>query len=319
LLQNGIEVVGYSLPPKDNDLFYSAGLVGAIDEQFSDIRSIVELEAFVKRVKPAAIFHLAAQPLVIESFREPLSTFETNVMGTANVLEVARNSSSVQVVIVVTTDKVYQNLNIGRRFKETDPLLGVDPYSASKVGAENVAVAWRQLLGNGFKSNISIVRCGNVIGGGDLSDNRLLADVVKAHTSGKRLQIRNPNSTRPWQHVLDPLNGYVMAMEKALEVSHGDTFNFGPSEPALEVNNVVEIVQQHWKDVKIEIVEPEKNNYESKLLDLNSDHARDELSWEPKYSQREAIRQTLFWWDEVLVEKRKVLDAIDNQIQKFFS
>ena len=319
LVQSGIEVVGYSLPPKAADLYIQAGLEGAIDEQFSDIRSLSDLEAFVKRTNPQAIFHLAAQPLVIESYLEPLSTFETNVIGTANVLEATRKSNSVQAVIVVTTDKVYQNLNTGNRFKESDPLLGTDPYSASKVGAENVAIAWQQLSTNGVKSNISIVRSGNVIGGGDLSDNRLLADVVRSHISGGKLQIRNPKSTRPWQHVLDPLNGYVLAMEKALQSSQGETFNFGPSEPALEVSEVVKEVQEIWNDVDIEIVEPEENAYESKLLDLDSDHARTSLSWSPKYSQRQAIRETLNWWDEVLVEKRNVLDVIDGHIQKFFT
>ena len=319
LLQNGIEVVGYSLPSKAADLYTRAGLEGAIDEHFSDIRSLNDLEAFVKRTKPQAIFHLAAQPLVIESYLEPLSTFETNVMGTANVLEVARKSNSVQAVIVVTTDKVYQNLNTGSRFKESDPLLGTDPYSASKVGAENVAIAWQHLSTNGAKSNISIVRSGNVIGGGDLSDNRLLADVVRSHISGGKLQIRNSKSTRPWQHVLDPLNGYVMAMEKALQTSQGQTFNFGPSEAALAVSEVVKEVQKIWEDVDIELVEPEENVYESKLLDLDSDRARKALSWFPKYSQREAISETLAWWDEVLVEKRNALDAVDSHIRKFFS
>lgn len=319
LLQNGIDVVGYSLPPKEADLYTRAGLEGAIDEQFSDIRNITNLEAFVKRTKPQAIFHLAAQPLVLESYREPLTTFETNVMGTANVLEVARNSNSVRAVVVVTTDKVYQNLNTGGRFKESDPLLGADPYSASKVGAENVAIAWQQLSANGVKSNISVVRSGNVVGGGDLSENRLLADVVRAHMSGRKLQIRNPKSTRPWQHVLDPLNGYVMAMEKALKTSQGESFNFGPSEPALEVSEVIKVVQEIWGDVDFEIVEPEKDTYESKLLDLDSDHARNTLSWFPKYSQKEAIRETLSWWDELLIEKRNVLEVVDGHIKRFFS
>jgi CDP-glucose 4,6-dehydratase len=319
LVQNDIEVVGYSLPPKAADLYSQAGLEGAIHEQFADIRNLIDLEAFVKRTKPRAIFHLAAQPLVIESYLEPLNTFETNVIGTANVLEAARNSNSVKAVIVVTTDKVYQNLNTGSKFKESDPLLGADPYSASKVGAENVAIAWRHLSTNGVKSNISIVRSGNVIGGGDLSDNRLLADVLRSHVSGGKLQIRNPKSTRPWQHVLDPLNGYVMAMEKALQTSQGDTFNFGPSEPALEVSEVISVVQEFWKDVEIEIVEPEKDAHESKLLDLDSNHARTNLLWSPKYSQREAIRETLNWWDQVLEEKRNALDAIDGHLKKFFS
>jgi CDP-glucose 4,6-dehydratase len=158
-----------------------------------------------------------------------------------------------------------------------------------------------------------------VVGGGDLSENRLLADVVRAHISGRKLQIRNPRSTRPWQHVLDPLNGYVLAMEHALKTSQGSSFNFGPTEPALEVSEVVQVVQELWKDIDFEIIALEKTSYESKLLDLDSDRARNTLSWSPKYSQKEAIRETLSWWDELLVEKRNVLDTIDHHIQKFFS
>lgn len=310
-------MVGYSLPPGDTDLYFRAGLVGDIDEQFADIRRIDEFEKFLKRTKPAGIFHLAAQPLVLESYRNPLTTFETNVMGTANVLEAARNCDSVRAVIVVTTDKVYQNLNSGRRFRESDPLLGSDPYSASKVGAENVAIAWQQLHIDGVNPNISVVRAGNVVGGGDLSNDRLLADIVRAHVSHTKLQVRNPKSTRPWQHVLDPLNGYVMAMGQALELSCGNQFNFGPSESALEVGDVIKIAQEHWKDLEIELPEVQEKAYESKLLDLDSSYARENLSWAPKYSQKEAIKETLKWWDQILVEKVKMLDAIDIQVSNF--
>ena len=319
LLHIGIEVIGYSLPSNETDLYTRAGLVGAIDERFSDIRSLTDLEAFVRKAKPQVIFHLAAQSLVMESYREPLSTFETNVMGTANVLEVARKSDTVRAVIVATTDKVYQNLNSGSRFKESDPLLGADPYSASKVSAENVAIAWRKLPAGGASLNVSVVRSGNVVGGGDLSNNRLLADIVRAHISGKKIQVRNPKSTRPWQHVLDPLNGYVMGIERALEVSHGDSFNFGPSELALEVAEVIQVVQEHWGDIDFDIVKPEKDTYESKLLDLDSDHARNTLSWFPKYSQIDAIRETLYWWDDVLDKNGSVLEAIDSQVRRFLT
>ena len=238
-------------------------------------------------------------------------------MGTANVLEVARKCDSVRAVIVVTTDKVYQNQNSGRRFRESDPLLGADPYSASKVGAENVAIAWQQLSNEAANPIISVVRSGNVVGGGDLSDDRLLADTVRAHISRTKLQIRNPNSTRPWQHVLDPLNGYVMAMGQALELSHGDAFNFGPSEPSLAVGEVIKIVQEHWGDLEINITEVQERAYESRSLDLDSSYARENLFWIPKYSQIEAIKETLNWWDQILVEKVKVLEAIDNQVRKF--
>lgn len=317
LVDNKVRVVGYSLPPKDTDLYFRAGLVGNIDEQFADIRRIDEFGAFVKRTKPSAIFHLAAQPLVLESYRDPLTTFETNVMGTANVLEIARKSSGVRAVVVVTTDKVYQNLNSGIKFKESDPLLGVDPYSASKVGTENVVIAWQNLQNNGIDPNISVVRSGNVVGGGDLSDDRLLADIVRAHVAHTKLKVRNPKSTRPWQHVLDPLNGYVMAMEQAIQLSRGNSFNFGPSEPALEVGEVIKIAQEHWEDLEIEVTVERERVYESRLLDLDSSYARENLLWSPKYSQKEAIKETLKWWDHILGEKMNVLEAVDIQIRNF--
>jgi CDP-glucose 4,6-dehydratase len=317
LIQLGINVAGFSLPPDRNDLFARAGLEGQIEEQFDDIRNYAALDIFVKKIKPAAIFHLAAQPLVTESYLSPLSTFETNVMGTANLLEVARTSDSVRAVIVVTTDKVYQNLNTGKRFVETDALLGADPYSASKVGAENVVIAWRNLPTNNTGLTISVVRSGNVIGGGDASKDRLMADVVRSHISGQKLYIRNPQSTRPWQHVLDPLHGYILALERAVDTSHGENFNFGPTEPALTVEEVIRIVQNSWADVEFEASESRTGNYESQLLDLDSSRARHVLSWTPKYSQTEAITKTIQWWKATLSKEQSAKYAIDKQISEF--
>ena len=317
LLQLNVDVVGYSLPPKEQDLFSRAQLRGAIHEEFSDIRDFERFEAFVKKTKPVAILHLAAQSLVMESYRDPIGTFEVNVMGTANVLEVARKAQSVKAVIVVTTDKVYQNLNTGKRFKEDDSLLGNDPYSASKVGSENVALAWRQLAGSGQDLKISVVRSGNVVGGGDLSKDRLLADVVRARISNSIIQIRNLNSTRPWQHVLDPLHGYLFALARAITDVHGDSFNFGPTDPSLQVKEVLDIALEFWPDLTIKIEESSSAGYESHLLDLDSTYARKTLGWAPKFSQREAILETLRWWQEVLFEEKDCLTVLDRDINEF--
>ena len=317
LMKLGVSVAGFSLAPDESDLYARAGLVGQIKEQFADIRSYAALDLFVKKIKPSAIFHLAAQPLVRESYRNPLATFETNVMGTANLLEVARTTDSVEAVIVVTTDKVYQNLNSGKRFIETDSLLGADPYSASKVGAENVVIAWQHLPSNHKYNNISVVRSGNVVGGGDLSKDRLMADVVRSHIGSEKLHIRNPRSTRPWQHVLDPLHGYILTLERALNTSFGENFNFGPTEPALTVEEVIKIVHNSWADMEFEVSESQTDNYESQLLDLDSSRARHVLSWTPKYSQTEAIAKTIHWWEETLNNRQSVLHAIDGQINEF--
>lgn len=315
----GVEVVGYSLPAKDQDLYSTSQLIGTIDEMFADIRDFDNLKKFVAKTKPSAIFHLAAQPLVLESYRDPLGTFSTNVMGTANVLEIARLNPNVQAVIVVTTDKVYKNENLGRRFVESDPLLGNDPYSASKVGTENVAIAWRQLCAKDFGPSISIVRSGNVIGGGDLSKDRLFADIIRARISADRLTIRNPKSTRPWQHVLDPLNGYLMTMERALNDSVGAEYNFGPTENSLTVGEVIQTVEKIWPDLAFDLSENSTDFYESKLLDLNSSYAKEVLKWEPRYSQIKAIELTVSWWDKVLNKEASPLESIDFDVKQFIA
>jgi CDP-glucose 4,6-dehydratase len=238
-------------------------------------------------------------------------------MGTANLLEIARVNPDVQAVVVVTTDKVYKNDNLGRRFIESDPLLGGDPYSASKVGTENVVIAWRQICANNFGPSISIVRSGNVIGGGDQSKDRLFADIIRARILKDGLRIRNPRSTRPWQHVLDPLNGYLMSMERALNDQVGAVFNFGPTENSLSVAEVIETVERIWPDLAIEYVENSADPYESKLLDLNSSYAREFLNWEPRYSQTEAIELTISWWDRVLKREASPLESTDFDVLEF--
>lgn len=310
----GAEVVGFSLPPLETDLFTRANLRGAINECFSDIRNFDAVKSFIDETKPSAIFHLAAQPLVLESYRDPIGTFQTNVMGTANILEAARRRESNIAVVVVTTDKVYENRNTGARFKETDSLLGRDPYSASKVGTENVAIAWSQLASEDKSLNISVTRSGNVIGGGDLSDNRLLPDVVRAHLSKNPLEIRSPLSTRPWQHVLDPLRGYILTLNKAIVTGESDVFNFGPTEDAVSVEEVLGVVRENWRELNYKIHVPVDAYYESRFLDLDSNHARQKLLWKPIYSQHEAITATILWWDSVIAKRTSTLEAIDQQI-----
>jgi CDP-glucose 4,6-dehydratase len=311
-----VEVVGFSLPLEGDELYVRAKLQGQIKEKFSNICDFDSIGSFIKSTKPGAIIHLAAQPLVLESYLDPINTFSTNVMGTANVLEAARKSEQTQGIMIVTTDKVYENTEKNEKFRETSSLLGKDPYSASKVGAENVAIAWRNLLFSGGVSNISVARSGNVIGGGDYSKNRLMPDIVRAHENKKVLEIRNPESTRPWQHVLDPLHGYILALERAISMPDPDTYNFGPSQPSLSVREVLDNTQDVWPDIEYRILNKE-TAYESKYLDLDSSHAQVKLNWEPKYSQEEAIKLTLQWWDGVLKDKVAPQKAIDEDISNF--
>jgi CDP-glucose 4,6-dehydratase len=213
---------------------------------------------------------MAAQPLVLRSYKIPRETFDVNVMGTVNVLDAAFLTDFVQAVIVVTTDKVYRNDDSGRAFVETDPLEGKDPYSASKVGAEAVVAAWQQIQKASGGPRVVSVRAGNVIGGGDWAENRLIPDLIRGYISRKPIEVRNPESTRPWQHVLDPLVGYLMSIEYALSGGSISKINFAPTGISLTVAKVIEVANKSWKEnSEIEIItNTENHEIESKNLSL---------------------------------------------------
>ena len=224
----GIRVVGISLPPESDSLYSLMARKNKIEEKFIDIRNLSDLHRTIQKFSPSAVLHMAAQPLVLESYESPLLTFETNVSGSANLFQSCLETSSVKSIGVITTDKVYKNLGSGRAFTESDPLEGRDPYSASKVGTESVVTAWREISLNNSGPQIFSLRAGNVLGGGDRATNRLLPDIVKSKLYGSPLLVRNPRSTRPWQHVLDPLHGYLLALEKSLSNEIAPAYNFGP-------------------------------------------------------------------------------------------
>jgi CDP-glucose 4,6-dehydratase len=213
----GIPTIGYSLKPLQGSLFERAEVTGRIPELFADIRDRNSLNSFIELHKPSCVIHMAAQPLVLESYNNPFETFDINVMGTVNLLETSFNHDFIQSIVVVTTDKVYRNDNSGRKFIETDPLEGKDPYSASKVATEAVVSAWQQISKAQGGPRVISVRAGNVIGGGDFANNRIIPDLVRSIMIEKKdVVIRNPESTRPWQHVLDSLAGYILALEATL-------------------------------------------------------------------------------------------------------
>lgn len=315
----GVEVVGFALPPTQQSLYLRANLAGTLQEEFGDISEFSTFEQFVKKTKPSAIVHFAAQSLVKESYKNPVETFSTNVMGTVNVLEAARRSDCVNAISIITTDKVYQNRNTQIKFKEDDSIFGNDPYSASKAAAENAVAAWRSLRIENQPPYISVMRAGNVIGGGDFSDNRLLPDIVRAKMSKENVIVRNPESTRPWQHVLDPLSGYVSALEESIRCNTELTLNFGPSENSLAVKDVLEISKQEWPDLRVAIEAVDKGSYEAKFLDLDSTEARTVLNWRPVFSQQEAIRRTLAWWKTVLENPASALEVTDAEIYEFIA
>jgi CDP-glucose 4,6-dehydratase len=298
----GVPVVGYSLAPEPDSLYARANRKGAIPEEFADIRNFDEVEAFLAKYRPSAIIHMAAQPLVLESYKTPRDTFNTNVMGTVNVLDAAFKNNSVEAIIVVTTDKVYRNENTGRAFIETDALTGKDAYSASKVGTESAVAAWQQISKVSGGPMVVSVRAGNVIGGGDWAQNRLIPDLVRGFVSGKPVQIRNPESTRPWQHVLDPLSGYLMTLAAVLDGKKISALNFGPSNESLTVRQVVDIATGQWPSAESIAVTFDKGNgnVEAENLQLNSSLARDSISWKDSWNQKEAVIATIRWWDSVL-------------------
>ena len=294
-----VPVIGYSLPAEKNSLFDRSKRIGAITEMFADIRDYNSLEKFVDTNQPSTIIHMAAQPLVMKSYFNPLETFEVNIMGTVNVLNIGFKKDYVKAILIVTTDKVYRNNDSGRTFVESDPLEGKDPYSASKVGAEAAVAAWQQIekVYGGPKG--ASVRAGNVIGGGDWADNRLLPDLVKAIFFSEPTVIRNPTSTRPWQHVLDPLTGYILALESLMDSKQKTkAFNFGPVGVNLSAQDILDKIKEHGFNTDL-ITKADKDNNlaEAHSIALNSTLSRELLGFKSLFTQEDALFSTIKWWD----------------------
>lgn len=317
----GVPVIGLSLAPVSDSLFDRANRSGRIPESFTDIRDFGAVEQFLSTYKPSAIFHMAAQPLVLESYKTPRETFETNVMGTVNILDAAFTLKSVEAIVVVTTDKVYRNDESGRPFVESDPLAGKDPYSASKAGTEAAVAAWQQIAKVSGGPSVVAARAGNVIGGGDWAENRLIPDLIRGFANKSLVKLRNSESTRPWQHVLDPLRGYIMALEAVLDGSLIQAINFGPDSRSLSVREVVEICRKSWPvEVKVEFPKNQQDvSVEAASLQLDSNFARRTLGWEPIWSQEAAVRSTMEWWDKILNKSVESEVACQSDIEIMLS
>ncbi len=284
-----------------------------------DIRDRWQVKDVVARIEPGLIFHLAAQSLVIESYIKPLDTFDINVTGTMNLLNAVTNGSSTLGIVVVTTDKVYLNDDSGRQFQECDPLGGLDPYSASKSCASILLSAWRELAS---LEGISIidVRAGNVIGGGDRASNRLIPDLIRAASEGNSAQIRNPQSVRPWQHVLDPLYGYLLVGQNILRMKQiSNSFNFGPSiEDEMTVSQVSQMFSNEYEYLDLKVTSnSEEMVKESKLLRLDSTRAHSELQWKSILSPREAVGITIEWENFVKSGRKSPSEITEEQICQY--
>jgi CDP-glucose 4,6-dehydratase len=290
-------------------------------EFFFDIADFSAVEKVIQEIHPSIVIHLAAQSLVLESYREPLNTFKTNVLGTANILESSRSQESIKAILVATTDKVYKNNNVKKRFKESDELKGSDPYSSSKVATEMCVNAWRNTSNLLNRAPISIVRSGNVVGGGDLSPDRLFPDIIRSASNGIHVEIRNPMSTRPWQHVLDPLNGYLLTIAKSIKDQDDLTYNFGPITDSLNVKTATDIFCEELK-IPTKILSNElksRDKQEAQYLDLDANLAMSELKWRPHFSQNQSIIQTAKWWNQVIVEKKNCREVTNLEIEEFHS
>lgn len=306
LLHLGAKITGIALQPcTEPNLFTLLGFSSQTPQFFNcfqDIRDAANLAALVKKAEPEIIFHLAAQPLVRASYRDPLTTFATNVMGTANLLDAVRNTPSVRVVVVITTDKVYCNpstINHHRStaFNEDNHLGGHDPYSTSKACAELVASCYRDAFFNSLPA-LATARAGNVIGGGDWSEDRLMPDTVRAWQAGKPLEIRRPEAIRPWQHVLEPLAGYMTLAEKLWEAPElAGAYNFGPeTSAAATVREVVELAQAAYGHGDVIWSDGSEGPHEAGWLALEIAKARTVLGVTPHWGLVESVNRTMSWY-----------------------
>lgn len=318
LKQLGAHVIGYSLePPTKPSLFELLDLQNEITHIIADIRDKKKLLDSITLHKPEFVFHLAAQSLVLTSYEKPLETFETNIIGTVNILEAIRNCKSVKSCVVITSDKCYDNKIHCRPHLEDDPMGGFDPYSASKGSAELVTSAYRNSFFENKKSSthveIATARAGNVIGGGDWAKDRIIPDVIRSICQQENIRIRNPNFVRPWQYVLEPLSGILwLATKMFLEPKKfSGAWNFGPSidQKNLSVKELVSIIIKKWNsNIVFEIEKNTNGLYESSTLTIDSSKSSRYLGWKTVFSIDEAVNETVLWYKKF---------ADNNDIQKF--
>ena len=294
----GAIVKGYSLSPETkpnlfDNLRFSNSFISVID----DIRKKEKLENEILDFNPDFIFHLAAQPIVLNSIEDPTETFDTNFNGTLNLLEIIRTNNLSASTVLITSDKVYKNLEQGKPFKETDPLGGKDPYSASKAACEMLIGSYIETFFSKSNFKLASVRAGNVIGGGDWGDHRLVPDIFRSRQRKVPVIIRNPNSTRPWQHVLESVFAYLLLGKELYSnpKSYNGSWNFGPIENGISVKQVMKIISGIDNTIEYNIIE-NKENHESKYLSLDISKAISKLHWKPTWTASEAIKRTALWY-----------------------
>ena len=321
LLKLGAKVYGTGFGQIQNkNLFYKLNLNNRINLKIFDVRDYVKLKNFIYSSKPSIIFHLAAQPIIYKSYRDPFFTFDVNCRGTLNILEITKKYKFIKSVVLITSVDVYENVGKIKGYKETDMLGGTDPYSASKAASELIIKAYRESFFKKKKNcGISSARAGNIMGGGDWSEKRLIPTCIGSLIKNKVILLRNPNSVRPWQFVLEPLKGYLILAKKQFEnpLNYSDAWNFGPDPKSIiDVQQVVKYVTNFFGKGKIRII---KNNnfYEQQHLQIDATKAKKKLGWFPTYNMKNTIRITTEWYLKVLKKRKTPRDITDEQIESY--
>lgn len=297
LLLAGAEVTGYALPPAESGLFKIIGLDQRMRSVQGDIRDFDSLWCTFEHAKPEIVFHMAAQPIVREGYRDPVGTYSTNVMGTVHILECVRRSGGVRSFLNITTDKVYENRQWPWGYRETDTLNGIDPYSNSKSCSELVTDSYRQSFFADGSTAISTARAGNVIGGGDFSPDRIIPDCVRAVQKGEPIKLRNPNSVRPYQHVLDPLMAYLLIAQRQYEdIRFAGSYNVGPDScDCLTTEALAELFCQFWGAPAYWETVGQNGPHEDAILKLDCSKIQAVLGWKPKWHAERAVAETVAW------------------------
>jgi CDP-glucose 4,6-dehydratase len=299
LVELGARVVGYGLPPHtEPSYFVRTGLGDHLESSIGDVRDAEAVAAALSAARPSVVFHLAAQPIVRLSYRAPGETIATNVLGTTHVLEAVRRTPGVDAVVVVTSDKCYENHERPEGYREDDPLGGHDPYSASKASAELITAAYRRSFFASEGPAVATVRAGNVIGGGDWALDRLVPDAMRAVVRGESVRIRNPAAVRPWQHVLEPISGYLRLAQRLCDDRvHAGAWNFGPrDEDAVPVATLIQLITERWRGARWEAAPESDPPHEAGLLRLDCEKARTRLGWQPVLRLPDTVELTVDWY-----------------------
>ena len=320
----GAELTGYALDPlTPDDNFVLSGMQHKMHDNRGDIRDLQHLSRVFETAKPELVFHLAAQPLVGRSYENPVETYETNVMGTMNVLECIRNTPETKVGVIITTDKCYENKEWIWGYRENDSLGGYDPYSSSKACVELLVSSYRESFFNTLedqdkKKFIATVRAGNVVGGGDWSKDRIIPDCIRSLEKNQSITLRNPHAIRPWQHVLEPLYGYLLLAIRMAEGEKNVTgaWNFGPeSESMIEVEKIVQKVIKHWGKGTYSSLKSKQKFHETNMLCLDISKAKRELQWNPAWSIEKTIELTVEWYRQY--HEEDVYSICTRQINQY--